>query len=1168
MSTAAAGTNDRNELLTLPGLLHALTAVLGPSAGELDADDDLVGAGIDSIGIMEFANRLRASGLPVATADLMTAPTLGNWLELARQSAGELPARPAAADPNHRDDGTTRPALAAPALGNGGASDPFPLTPMQHAYWVGRLGSHPLSVSSHFYWELAGTGIDPERLDRAVRILVDRHPMLRARFLDDGRQQILTSSPWQGVTVLELADDAALAAVREEETNRSLAVDKGEVFDVRVSRVPGGRTFLHVNIDMLVADAASFRVFLDELAQLYDNPHATLPPLEYDIVRYYLEVERQRAETLPAAAEHWRSRLDTLPGPPQLPLTVDPALLEAPRVAKREAWVPVPDVHVLRDRCRVQGVTVAMALATAFAETVGRWCAEPRFLLNLPLFDRRPVHDDVPRLVGDFTNLLLLAVDRPLDVSFLERARSLQSRLREDIGFADYSGTDVLRDVARRTGGTMPTAPVVFTSVLGMGDIVGERVRRTFGDISWLSSQTPQVWLDHQVIECNGRLLLNWDAVDALFPPGCLDAMFDAYVDTVRWLGAPDTRWEDPAPAELPPFQGEVRRRVNDTSGEVSHARLQDAFVERAHRCPDALALAWGEDGTMTCRELRNNAEHLAARLQELGVTDEPVAISMPRGPRQVVAVLASLLAGTSYVPIGYDTPAARRERILATAGASVLVCADDAPPPEELPDGVRALSIGATVPASGELVPSAATETDLAYTIFTSGSTGEPKGVMVSHAAAVASVDALNDRCGLGPFDRVIGVSALDFDLSVYDIFGVLSVGGALVLVDESAHGDPDRWRHLVRHWGVTLWQSVPTLLEMLLATEGDLGDSLRLALVGGDWPALDLLPRLVARLSTCRLVALGGATETTIYSTWFDVTEVRPEWRSVPLGTPLRHELCRVVDPLGRDCPDWVPGELWIGGRAVADGYRGDPERTARQFVTVDGTRWYRTGDVACYHPDGNLEFLGRRDHQLKVRGHRIELGDVEASFRRCPGVRQAVAVGLGEAGNRRLSVAVTLDPGTPDDVCTSLRAQVSADLPPSMVPETVVVLDSLPLSVNGKVDRGSIERLLTDSAARSEDSEPPTGPTEQALAGVWRGLLRVDPGRTQSFFALGGDSLSATRFVQEARRTLGVEVPMRQLFDTPTIAELAAIVDAARGSGADGELLEEGLIEEAGM
>ncbi|MEV7028391.1 amino acid adenylation domain-containing protein, partial [Kitasatospora sp. NPDC093558] len=386
------------------------------------------------------------------------------------------------------------------------------------------------------------------------------------------------------------------------------------------------------------------------------------------------------------------------------------------------------------------------------------------------------------------------------------------------------------------------------------------------------------------------------------------------------------------------------------------------------------------------------------------------VAVTLPKGPDQIAAVLGVLAAGAAYLPVGVDQPAARRERIHGLAGVRLVVTDQAAKAASTWSGAVVPVAIDDLPPAGPMARPVESDPDELAYVIFTSGSTGDPKGVEITHRAAANTVTDLNERYAIGEHDRVLAVSALDFDLSVYDIFGPLSAGGAAVLIEEEARRDARRWLELARRHEVTLWNTVPALLDMLLvvAEGGDGLLPLRLVLVSGDWVGLDLPGRLAARRPGCRFVALGGATEAAIWSNAFEVAEVEPTWRSIPYGYPLRNQRYRVVDPHGRDCPNWVAGELWIGGAGVARGYRGAAEQTERQFVSLGSERWYRTGDLGRYWPDGMLEFLGRADRQVKIRGHRIELGEIEAALQDHAGVGRAVVTVAGEGAARRLVAA----------------------------------------------------------------------------------------------------------------------------------------------------------------
>jgi yersiniabactin nonribosomal peptide synthetase len=1143
-------------------LTAAVAATLDADPAAICADDDLIGWGLDSIRLMVLASVWQRAGIEITFAELIEQPTVRSWWKLL--SASQEPAEPAAAGP----PAAQRAAAERAAVDE---SAPFELAPMQQAYWVGRGQDRALGgVNAHFYAELDGTGVEPGRLEGAVRALLRRHGMLRARFLDDGRQQILPDSPWSGVTVHDLrdrpAEDAAaeLARLRERLSRRQLRVEAGEVFDVQLSVLPDNRTRLHVNIDMLAADAHSFRIILDELARRYDRPAEPLPPIDYSFPGYLADQAIRRAGARDRARAYWQQRLGELPGGPQLPLAIDPELVSGHGVARRYQQVPAEHWRELTARARAHGLTLPAVLITAFAETIAAWTPEPRFLLSLPLFDREHLNDAVPALVGDFTSLLMLSVDAAGELPFAQRARALQRQLQADLSHPEYSGLEVLRDLARLRPGDWALAPVAFTSAIGIGELFSAEVRRCLGTPGWTTSQTPQVWLDQQVTERDGGLFFNWDVVEELFPAGLLDAMFGAHLGLVTWLGAPGSDWSGPLPALLPRDQADVRAGVNATAGPAPAGLLHEEFLARAARQPDALALADAGGAPVSYGELAGAARRVAGLLAARGLRPgEPVAVTLPRGRAQIEAVLGVLLAGGAYVPVGTDQPAHRRAVIYSRAGVR-LVLADVVPEPGEAApelDDVELVPV-ALAAAAEPADPVAVSPDSLAYVIYTSGSTGEPKGVEITHRSAVNTIDDINARFGVGASDRLLAVSALDFDLSVYDIFGPLSAGGAVVLIEDDDRREAGQWVTLIRRWGVTVWNSVPTLLEMLLDGCGPdgLGSSLRLALVSGDWVGLDLPARLRAEVPGARLVALGGATEAAIWSNAIEVGDVPLHWRSIPYGTPLRNQKYRVVDSRGRDAPDWVPGELWIGGLGVARGYRADPQVTARQFVEHQGERWYRTGDLGRYWPDGTLEFLGRADHQVKIRGHRIELGEVEAALEATAGVAKAVATTVGPEPRQLVAVIVAREPGLDP---ASVRPLLAERLPAYMLPSQVTVVDALPTSANGKVDRQAAARLAAAARLdRSGDREPPTGPVETALARLWREFLPTAvAGRDESFFALGGDSLLATRLVDEVRRRLGVTVTLRRLFATPTIRDLAVLITAELGG--DDDDYEEGIV-----
>ncbi|MFB6394136.1 amino acid adenylation domain-containing protein [Polymorphospora lycopeni] len=1143
-----AAPRRRNATGPDPATVRAeVAAALGVAADELTAEADLFGLGLDSLALIRLVSRWRQAGHQVTFEQLADEPTISGWLAvLTATTSTEPPATDAI------------PAPAAGPVGQVDPAAPFELATMQYAYWVGRQDGQPFGgVAAHFYVEFDGYGVEPGRLRTAMALLTARHGMLRARFDAEGRQRIGGGGPALVVHDLRDAGPAGsaqrLAALREHYTHRRMDVEHGEVLTVALSLLPDGATRLHVDLDMLAADALSMRILLNDLRRLYEEPAAALPPVTSSFPEYLVAHRQAGAAAHERAREWWQQRLDSLPGGPRLPLRPDAGRAGQPaRSVRLHHWLDPQRKRALLERAAGHGVTSASALATAFAEVLGAFSDDRRFLLNLPLFAREPLVSDVDLLVGDFSSSVLLDVDTAAIVPFVERARRVQAGLRSAIDHGAYAGVEVLRDLSRRAGEAV-LAPVVYTSALGLGEIYDAALQETFGAPSWIISQGPQVWLDAQVTELDQGLLLNWDVRLDVLVDGVAQAAFAAYRDLVEALVDGDDAWRRPVGALLPAAQIAERERVNATAVVRPPRCLHDGFFQHAATEPRRIALVDGAR-TVGYGELAGRAMRVHALLAAHGVRPgDPVVVTLPKGADQIAAVLGILAAGACYVPVSIDQPPRRRTHLHSLAGARVALTDTAHRDVVTAAGGVRPLTV-TDADALAPRDPLTPAPDSLAYVLFTSGSTGDPKGVEMTHAAAMNTVAALNARFDVGPADRVLALSALEFDLSVYDTFGLLTAGGALVLVDEERRRDAAAWWQLVTTHRVTVWNTVPALLDMLLVaghqTAGETpAPALRVVLLGGDWVGVDLPARLRALAPACRFVALGGMTEAAIHSTVFEVDRADPTWPSMPWGVPLDNVACRVVDTDGRDRPDWVTGELWMGGAGLADGYRGDPQRTAERFVTVEGRRWYRSGDLARYWPDGTLEFLGRADHQVKVRGHRIEPGEIEAALTSHPAVEQAVVVVAGTGPGRHLAAAVTVATGTADRwPPADLDDWLAERLPAHMRCETVLVWPSLPLTGNGKVDRTAVRKALTREAEQRrtgrELAEPPRGEVEELVAAIWAELLGVSPvGRDDSFFALGGDSLLATGLLVRLRAAGVTGARLATLFASPRLADFAA-------------------------
>ncbi|WP_175840866.1 non-ribosomal peptide synthetase [Burkholderia arboris] len=960
-------------------LVALIAALLDESVDEiasLDDDEDLLSCGLDSIRLMYLQTRVSRLGYALTFDALARTPTLGAWVALLANAPRIAHAAPdaAAADVD--------------------VHAPFDLSAVQQAYWLGRGDGEVLgNVSCHAFLEFRSHAIDPVRLDAACRHVRERHPMLRARF-DGGRQQILAEpdapvfahADWRGKGAADAETEwASLRAFRSHEC---LDVEHAQVFMMGLVQMPGGEDRVWLSVDLLAADVDSVRLLMQEIGVAYAEP-STLPDAPSTWFPAWLA--RRAADTRDARAaarDAWQARLATLPEGPALPLARAPETIRAPRFSRVTHTLSTDELVRLQARAAQHGVTLSSVFGAAFAAVLARWSGRHAFLLNVPLFDRHGDAPDLGRVIADFTTLLLVECDVQAGASATDTVRGFQQRLHGAIAHAAYPALDVLRDARRQ--GTPRAAPVVFSCNLGDAPFVPDAFANVFGGLHDMISQTPQVWLDHQLYRVPDGALLAWDSVDGLFPDGMVDAMFGAYVALVQALC--DRDWRQPVAVELPSAQRRVRDTLNALPAPGRARTLHHDFFALAAREPAAVALRCGEH-VVTRGELATRALAIAGGLRAAGIGHgDAVEISLPRGPAQVAAVFGVLAAGACYVPLDIAQPVARKALIEHAAGVKAVIgdtARADAPVPHL---GIAALMRHAPLAAPLAVAPQAT-----AYVIYTSGSTGVPKGVEMTHAAAINTIDAIDALLRVNADDRLLAVSALDFDLSVYDLFGALGAGAELVLPTQDEARDAARWIELIAQHRVTLWNSAPALLEMALAVPAarDTCRSVRAALLSGDWIALDLPARLRERCGdACAFHALGGATEAGIWSNVQTVRDVPAHWRSIPYGRPLPGQAYRVVDADGRDVPDYVPGELLIGGDSLARGYRNDPELTAQRFVQHASGRWYRTGDRGRYWPDGTLEFLGREDRQVKVRGHRIELGEIEAALAAHPQIDGACA------------------------------------------------------------------------------------------------------------------------------------------------------------------------------
>ncbi|WP_018786782.1 non-ribosomal peptide synthetase [Micromonospora sp. CNB394] len=1025
--------------------------------------------------------------------------------------------------------------------------------------------------TAHYNIPLAATirgPIDVPVLERSLNVLVERHESLRTSFVlgDDGPVQIVHERTWVPLEGHDLADlpepdrSAALDDLVVKHANRPFALDRAPLLRVGLVRLGPAEHVLMASIHHIIADTWSMELVLRELSVTYEAlTHGQRPPLDDLAVQYpdyaYWQRSALQGEALDAQVAYWR---DQLAGEvPVLDLPTDRArpAQQSYRGAQYVEWLPADLAERARELGREARTGTFSVFLAGLAALLGRYSGQDRVGIGTPVANRgRP---ELTGMVGYLSNTVLLRTDLRDDPTFTELlARAHRTNLgalaNQDLPFdriVEIAQPD--RDLSRT-----PLIQVMFVFRAGDGPEPGApAVLPGLDEALAIDNHTAKFDLTFGLEENGGTFRLAVEYSTDLFDEATVVRMVGHLTTLLTAaLADPTLRLAD-LPLLTAPEEEQLVVEWNRTDTAYPSDRcLHELIEEQVDRDPEALAVVTGT-GRLTYAELDARANQLAHHLIARGAgPDVPVGICLEKSLDLVVGLLGIAKAGSAYLPLDPTYPAERLRYMLDAAAAPLVVgTAASAPWAASVP-GVRLVDVEAdraAVAAEPNRRPRpAVTPENLAYVIFTSGSTGRPKGVLLDHRGRVNNFSDFNRRLGIGPGDRLLGLAATGFDMSAYDVFGTLMAGATLALPDPGTERDPEHWHRVVAEHRVTVWHTVPALLEMFVEAGESVGAGplpIRLALLGGDWIPLSLPDRLRALAPGVRVVSLGGATEVSMDSTIYLVDEVDPTWRSIPYGRPMANQRCFVLDSRMRPVPVGVPGDLYLAGVGVGRGYLGDTELTRAKFLPSPLPQWpderlYRTGDRARYRSDGNLELLGRSDFQVKIRGWRIEPGEVESALRAQDGVKEAlVTVSPDDGTPRRLIAYLVAEPGGSLDPAV-VRAAAQEILPDYLVPAVLMPLESFPLTPNGKIDRGRLPAPDAGGEAAGTPYVAPRDRTEQVLADIWSELLGLDRvGIEDNFFALGGDSITTIQVVSRARR-VGVSLSPRQMFQHQTIAELA--------------------------
>jgi amino acid adenylation domain-containing protein len=1063
----------------------------------------------------------------------------------------------------------------------------IPMTPLQQAYLAQRL-IDPNGPPAAVYREFELAAFDHARLQGALNATIEGSDLLRSLVRADRAQFIPFTNAFYPIVTddargLDRGEIEARLQMVRAQMERALCADQmWPPLAVRVTLMEGGRATLQVLLDSIVFDGYGAWQFYQELCQRYaeDDRIAARPQLCYGDYARARERYRESGGFL-IDQIYWSRKFESLPAGPRWPWPVREQVNTSQRYSiDFNRW------RTLKDAAAARGVPPAAVLLSLYAEVLQRWCRCGSFAIVSIDYPQRSLFPDLSKIYGDFSSLSWIASEDHASPTLEVRAQKVADMLASDRIHDWGNPLDILRQIGGY-GEPRASFPAAFTNC------IDAPAHHASGVIELCASaSTPGIDIDVMATQTECGLGLFWQVHIGRIPDVVASAMVDDYRRMLDELALSDAAWQTPLKAlglgsKQPPRSGNKRSpertailEWNRTDADYDREqRIHRLFERQAASNPEHIALV-ADDGVLTYGALERRANQMARFLQKNAVAPgQRVGVLLDHSFDMVVSLLAILKAGATYVPLSLVDPHYRISSIIERAKASAILSTSAHAELLSTQQCVILLDKNrATIEAEdGELPPEINTNSDdTAYVIFTSGTTSEPKGVMVAHRPVINLIEWGGKTFGFNETDRVLFVNSLSFDLSVFDIFGLLAYGGSIRIVPQEHRTDPTRLAHLLLHGGITFWNSAPAYLQFLMPSlRGHLGDrhdcKLRLAFLSGDRVDPGLIKNLRDTMPEASIVALGGATEATVWSNYFLITKVDPVWTSVPYGRPIQNARYYILNEKLEPCRVGVPGRLYIGGECLSSGYFDAPELTRTRFLADPfhdklGMTMFDSGDLARFMDDGNIEFIGRADDQIKIRGFRIGLGEIEAALARC-GIGSPVAlVRDGPAGDRLIAAFGTSGPNDGAVTDTVFWQNLREQLPDYMIPASLHILPSLPMTRNGKIDRRQLANgslMAVGEPVTASSNEPPfdpamspphslaTGTLAQFLCSALSDILSLPSGTIEPdshFSRFGMTSLQFAVLSAKLAEASGTAIGPAKLFRCTSVEEIVETVSKA--------------------
>ncbi len=1022
----------------------------------------------------------------------------------------------------------------------------FPVTDLQRAYINGSKKDAPLGgLSTRAYFECKCKDYDRAAFEKAVNKLIEHHETLRTRFAGDGMQQVIEKCTYK----VKENDFRKAGNIEKaiEERRKALFIEdfddaKAPLIKFEACLTGDEEALIMCCYDGKIGDGWSQGIIIRDLERLLKGER--LEPIE--IFEDYVSFLNDMKE-LPQYEEdkaYWEEITDKVPFRPELPLKGKPesisevAKKQITKVIEKEQW------GRFSAEMRENGITPFAGMLTLFGKALAKYSESKDFFINVPV-SMRTGEKNRDNCIGLYSNFMFFDYEDNRKEALIEQMDNNQEKIFDRRSHLTFQGTDTLKLFQKRTGGKT-AGPVVFTSILEAPDEDGEILTKAY-----TRSHSSQIWFETVVSKCGKDVMITVDYADALFESYVAQGIADTFADSIVMVGEKDIDITRDSAIGLCRRDRQIIRSAESVTekidGETLGGLLEKSFKANGER----LALADQEE-SLTYSRLEGRISALGAWIRSKAAIKEgsTVAVLLNKGKNQIISALTCISNKWTYMPLESEIAEQQLKECLVKSDADIIITSDEFIEITLNAESVDVINIDVfeeefrydDTAASVDFCKSFGEQPPVI--IHTSGTTGVPKGISLPEDGIVNCIICTNKLFEISNEDRILALTNACHDMSLYDTFGIFAAGGASIVPSYPKNREPRAWIELMKKYGVTLWNSVPAFMEMLLIDGSEERKAclknLKCVWLGGDWIKVDVAERLIKECTNGAVYSVGGPTETTIWNICHRINHEDIKGSYIPYGKPLPNVVYHILDENLEECPVGIPGVMYVTGKGVANGYVGMTDEAEGKFVIYKGEKACNTGDIGIYLPDGDIRILGRKDNQVKINGKRIELNGIESRIGQYDEIESNVVVYNEKI--KQICCFYTAERAIDEK---DIKEYLKKYLPDYMIPSRYIMEEGFPVTDNGKVDRKSLAQQDIPGEEEKKDEEDSDG-IETALLNVCRGVLEDDGIQAdEDFFAMGGDSIAAMKIVAWVSQKYQVELEVFDILGTPTIKDWAAII-----------------------